>query len=183
MINNPPAYCPDHGLFPAKGFALGISGSHNFSGCSDRCPACGKQSEVLSGTYEALPGRLDFVLDNSVSAEALEALLRLAQRVKRNEIPLSAARAEAERIAPRAGKLFENWSEQSKTAIAAALIGAIAIVAAARVSRSPEQTVIVQPVIERIIEVNLGRQQEKPQSAPQSAPLLRFPSEKTKDDR
>ncbi len=58
------------------------------------------------------------------------------------------------KISPEAGKIFDiaNRSDQPKATLYAAIIGATALVFAARMSSSPNLTVNLQPVVERIIE-------------------------------
>ena len=111
-------------------------------------------SEIIPGIYDATQDDLNILLDPSISPEALGEIRRIAERLRQGEITVPQAKAEAEKISPKAGKLFDiaNWPPQAKATLYAAIIGATAIIAAARMASSPDPTVIVQPVIERVMQ-------------------------------
>ena len=147
---HPPAFCPVHGLFPvtAISFKPGVK-DVSFYDVGATCPKCGTNSEIIPGTYNVRQTGLDILLDSSISPKALEALKRLAEQAQNGEISPERAKKEAEAISPKAGKLFDvsNWSDQAKATLYAAIIGATAVVVAARIASSPSQVVNVQPVI------------------------------------
>ena len=153
--HHPPAFCPEHGLFPAIGFSLGAEVTNTtFIGCAASCPKCGHVSEIIPGVYDPTIDGLNILIDRSISPESLAEIRRIAERLQQGKISVPQAKAEAEKISPKAGKLFDiaNWSDQAKATLYAAIIGATAIVVATRMASPPNLTVIVQPVIERIIE-------------------------------
>ena len=157
--HHPPAFCPEHGLFPVTFFRLGARATNTtFIGCAATCPKCGRVSEIIPGVYDPTADGLNILIDRSISPEALDEIRRIAERLQQGEISAPQAKAEAEKISPNAGKLFDiaDWSDQAKATLYAAIIGAIAIVAAARIASPPNQTVNVQPIIERTT------QEEKP---------------------
>jgi hypothetical protein len=177
LMHSPPAYCPEHGLFPVAGFRFPIGATGNtFIGCTTRCPRCHGVCEIIPGVYDALPGGLNILIDSSISVDALKALRSLAERVQREEIGLQEARAEAVKISPLAAQLFdfENWSE-AKAIVVAAIIGAITAVYLQR--GETQQSVIVnapltvnfQPVIERVIDRDMERLNHT--TAPVSVPI------------
>ncbi len=111
----------------------------------------------MPGSYEFShhSSRINLLLDRSISADALDALRKIAEQAKANEITPEQAKAAAEKIAPGVGKLFDvsNWSDQARATLYAAIIAAAtAIVVAKIATSSPPASVNVQPVIERIIE-------------------------------
>jgi hypothetical protein len=133
-------------------------------GISTPCPLCGRASEILPGEYEVVGDQLKLLLDPSISADALLKLRTIAERLQRSEISLAEAKENAEAIAPKAGKLFDigDWSDQAKATLYAAILGAIALVAAARAS-APATVVNVtnRPVIERVVPPD-ARQKKTP---------------------
>src|SRR6185312_8458720 len=152
QIQHPAAFCPTHGIFPATAFAFAPGVSLTILGMSTTCPTCGRISEILPGAYSAFKDRIDLLLDPSVSAEVLAALRTIVEAARDDKISAAEARGQAEKILPGAGKLFDiNWSDQAKATLYAGIIGAIALIAAAKLSSS-SQNVTVQPVIERVIE-------------------------------
>lgn len=154
-IHHPPAFCPEHGLFPAIEVELhGETKNIKFEGICVKCPECGHMSEIIPGMYDTTLDDLNILIDRSITPEALGEIRRIAKRLQQGEISVPQAKAEAEKISPKAGQLFDiaNWPPQAKATLYAAIIGATAIIAAARMASSPDPTVIVQPVIERIIQ-------------------------------
>jgi hypothetical protein len=155
QVHHPPAFCPVHGLFPATQFALGVGVRQtSFIGCLQTCPRCGRPSEIIPGVYDSIPSGLNILIDKSISPEALAVIRKLVQRLEKGEISSEQAKEEAEKLSPKLGKLFDiaNWSDQAKATLYAAIIGATAIVGAARMASSPIQTVNVNPVIARVVE-------------------------------
>jgi hypothetical protein len=110
--------------------------------------------EIIPGVYDATADGLNVLIDPTISLEALGEIRRIIERLQQGDITVPEARAEAENISPKAGKLFDipNWSDQAKATVLGAIIIAIATVEAARVASLPTQPVIVQPVIERVIQ-------------------------------
>jgi hypothetical protein len=148
---------------PGGKIGLGGGGVISFKNSRAQCPRCGRAMEVIPGRYEeGVANQLNILIDPSISPEALEAIRRLAERAKAGKITPEEAKQEAEKISPKAGKLFDvaNWSDQAKADLYAAIIkatGAIiastaAVIVAAKMASSPAPsvTVNIQPVIERI---------------------------------
>ncbi|PBC01232.1 hypothetical protein CK220_27305 [Mesorhizobium sp. WSM3860] len=111
-------------------------------------------SEILPGRYELVGDRLNVLLDGSISQAALTALREIVERLQRNEITPVQAKAQAESIVPKAGRLFDiaNWSDTAQATLYASIIGAIAIVAAAKLSSSgsaPPPQIVIENVIDR----------------------------------
>jgi hypothetical protein len=155
-MNYPPAFCPVRGLFPARAIAIG-GGAKNisFHNVATNCPVCNRTSEIIPGVYDSTPVGLNVLIDPSISPEALDAIKRLAQQLQKGEISPEQAKREAEKISPKLAKLFDisDWSDQAKATIYAAIIGAVAVVIAAKIASTSRQTVNVNPVvIERVIE-------------------------------
>ena len=140
------------------GLHLGVGSKTSFIGSVTNCPRCSHESEIIPGVYDATADGLNVLIDPSISLEALGKIRQLVERLQQGKISSLEAKAEAEKISPKAGKLFDiaNWSDQAKATLFAAIIGAGAIVLAARMASSPNQTINIQPVIERVI------QEEKP---------------------
>jgi hypothetical protein len=139
-------------------FHIGVGSKASFIGSATNCPKCNRTSEIIPGVYDATVDRLNILIDRSITPEALGEIRRITERLQQGKISVPQAKVEAEKISPDAGQLFDiaNWSDQAKATLYAAIIGAVAIVVAARMASPPNQTVKVQPVIERVI------QEEKP---------------------
>jgi hypothetical protein len=120
-VKFPPAYCHAHGIFAAVGTVAMSRGATKvtLSNCVTNCPKCGEQARILDGTYTAFEDRLHIILDPSLPKHVRAALLALVQKVTDNNLDLEQARAEAERISPKAGRLFDvaNWSGEAKAAL------------------------------------------------------------------
>lgn len=157
QVVHPPAYCPRDGIVPGVGISLaGAFQNVNIVGNTITCPVCGGPAQVISGCYDTVGDRLQILIDPSISADALAAIRKLAEQVRDAAITPEAAQAEAERIAPGTGRLFDirSWSDQAQATLLAAIIGATALIGAAKISQAPSQTVNVQPVIERLVETH-----------------------------
>ncbi|MER9398819.1 hypothetical protein NKI46_11880 [Mesorhizobium sp. M0615] len=104
---SPMAFCPVHGLFQALG-AIQISGgaSVRITNSMVSCPRCGRDSEILPGTYTESNNQLKYLLDPSISPEALKALLDIAERLQRSEITPQEAVQQAAQIDPAFGGLI-----------------------------------------------------------------------------
>lgn len=155
----PLAFCPTHGLFPAHGtIRFPPRGGITIINSATGCPWCGKRAEIIPGLYENDGDTLNILIDPSISPAALKIIQTLAQKVEAGEIGLDEAKAEAEKVAPKAGRLFDirNWSDQAQaTVLAAGIAAATALILryAPAPSASPQVTNIYnQPVIERVIE-------------------------------
>ncbi|HEX9072729.1 MAG TPA: hypothetical protein VF852_12345, partial [Pseudolabrys sp.] len=50
-VHHPIAFCPDHGVFPAKAVALATGASIRFENCGTNCPSpnCNRTCEIISG--------------------------------------------------------------------------------------------------------------------------------------
>jgi hypothetical protein len=164
--HRPLALCAEHGLFEADfGFrgGGGGGGSVGFVGFSVICPHCGRLSAIVPGVYKGDDEKLELLLDPSVSSEMLEAFRRLATDVQTGRITPEAAEREAEKIHPKAAKLFNvaSWSDQAKATLYGPIVGSIigsiiAGVITARMSSPPTQNLTVQPVIERVVPLPTG---------------------------
>jgi hypothetical protein len=149
---HPPAFCPDHGLFPVDAFVIGSTAFQTMVIDSvASCPRCGKPSEIIPGVYERTADGLNVLVDQSISVEALQAIRSIAQRLQRGEISVATAQAEAEKIAPSAERLFDftNWPAEAKAALFAAIVIAAGQVISARMQARPNQTVIIQTAPEQ----------------------------------
>src|SRR5579862_6010579 len=150
---NLPAVCPTHGLFAGPAIALGPGATLHMQHSVAICPVCKAQSPIMSGTYQGTVNGIEFLRDPSIPLPALGAIRRLAERAQGGEISPAEAKREAKKIHPKAEKLFDisNWSDQAKATLYASIIGAVAVVAAARIASGP--TTIVQPTtfIERVV--------------------------------
>ncbi|WP_156150837.1 hypothetical protein [Hyphomicrobium sp. 99] len=153
QTQHPAALCKTHGIFPATAFSFAPGVNITLLGLSTTCPICGSISEILPGAYSAFKDRIDVLLDPSVSAEALVALRFILEAARDNKISQPEAKRQAEKIVPGSGRLFDigNWGDQAKATLYASVIGAIALVTAAKLSASSSSTTVIQPVIERII--------------------------------
>lgn len=120
MPHHPAAFCQVHGLFPATAIAI-ADGVSNFGlvGVSTNCPVCNRASEIIPGIYDAAYGRLNVIVDPSISPEALTALKNIVERLQRDEITSRQAVEEAAQIDPRFGRAL----------LIAAKIGAWAVTA------------------------------------------------------
>jgi hypothetical protein len=142
------ATCPVHGTFAATGIiGLGPGARIRFgSDVTMNCPECGLSSQIIPGQYEGLlEERVRILFDGSFGPMILVQLARIAEKVKAGQISPETAKRQAQKLHPRAAKLFDiaNWSDQAKATLYAAIIGAAAIVGAAKLSSGP--TVVVNP--------------------------------------
>jgi hypothetical protein len=154
-VFHPIAFCLVHGVFPAKLITMESGATGEFINCVHSCPVCGGDSEIIPGRYEAKADRLNLLIDSSISPSALTAIRNLALAVSVGRISAAEAKQEAEKIHPKAGKLFDvaNWSDQAKATLYAAIIGATAVIGAARITATSNQTTKAPDIIfEQIIE-------------------------------
>lgn len=116
----PPAFCPVHGLFPATNTIL-VEGNarYELTGMVTNCrhPGCNQTAEIIPGKYSALPGRLNILVDPTISTEALAAIKDIAERLKREEISPEEAHAQAKRFGDKVGKLFSPTLLRSSGAV------------------------------------------------------------------
>lgn len=179
MRHHPMAFCAKHGFFPATAISLENS-SIILQNMGTVCPTCGGSAEILPGRYDAAGDRLNFLMDGSISPQTLAALRRLAERLQRNEITPEQAKTEAEKIAPKAGRLFDvaDWSDGAKATLYASIIGAIALVAAAKLSVSGGSN--PPPIaIEQTVESAMDRQKERLRNST-SLPYIPIPTPRPK---
>jgi hypothetical protein len=100
-MHHPPAFCPKHGIFPAIDYGIAPGTIENlYVGNKVGCPKCRSEGrtnlvEVISGVYSADSERLNIILHESVSPEALRLLREIAKRVERGEIKPAEAKKEA----------------------------------------------------------------------------------------
>jgi hypothetical protein len=159
QYHHPLAFCREHGIFEDTAISFADSTLHlPYGNLAVRCPVCGRSAKPLTGTYEAYREQLKVLLDESVPREALELLKQIAERLQRDEISPEQAKAEAEKISPKAGRLFDigDWSDNAKATLLAAIFTAAAMVGSAAISsrsNSPPTVQITnQVVVERIID-------------------------------
>lgn len=153
-VQYPIAFCPVHGVFPAKGsIAMAHGASVTIAGVVINCPRCGRESEFIPGRYEATADHLNVLIDPSISVEALKALQALAAAVQTGKMTPAQAKKSAAQIHQRAARLFDvaNWSNEAKATLYAGVIVAAATLLAARMAQ-PQTIVNVQPVVERAVQ-------------------------------
>jgi hypothetical protein len=105
--------------------------------------------------YKGGVNTINLLLDPSVSLQALGALRKLAERAQTGEISVQDAKREAQRIHPKAGRLFDvaDWPGQAKATLYGAIICAVGAVAAAKIATAPSQTTVINPsAFERVIQ-------------------------------
>jgi hypothetical protein len=69
-VFHPIGFCTKHGAFAVTGIHMG-GGVQTFIHCTTNCPTCGSQSEIIPGRYETNTGRLNLLIDPSISPQAL----------------------------------------------------------------------------------------------------------------
>jgi hypothetical protein len=154
----PPVFatCPVHGIFAATGIiGLGPGARvHLGPNVAMNCPKCGLSSQIMPGQYEGLEERVRILFDGSFGPMILAQLATIAEKAKAGQISAEAAKRQAQKLHPKAGKLFDvaNWSDQAKATLYAAIIGAAALIGAAKLSSGP--TVIVNPPAVTVIHKN-----------------------------
>ena len=151
----PMAFCPSHGIFQAVGtVAMENCVGVTITGCETQCPRCGRRAEIVPGEYSTVGPKLNLIVDPSISPEALSALRDIVIRLQKDEITPEEAKASAEKLSPKLGGLFDiaNWDGQAKATLYAAIIGATALLASAKISSNEAPTINIQPVVERVIE-------------------------------
>lgn len=156
-VHHPLAFCRTCGPFPVALIELCDSSGVVIGGGAESCPSCGHAAEVIPGRYDSFGAELRLLVDPGISPEALAALRRIAEQAQAGQITADEAKAEAERVAPGTGRLFDvhNWPGQAKATLYASIIGAASLVGAAYITSGPTQTVNLHPVIERVIEGHL----------------------------
>lgn len=153
-MGHPVGFCKKHGFFDVP--SIGISAKGVGLRVKVPCPTCFDFCEVLPGEYSFEAGHLSLLLDESVSPEALKAILDIAARASRKEITAEQAKQEAEKISPKAGRLFDiaDWSDNAKAVLYAGILNAAAMLAPHLMGSGKEQssapaTVVVERVIDR----------------------------------
>jgi hypothetical protein len=147
---HPAAFCPVHGLFPVVGMILTPGSINTFVHCATNCSVrgCIATCEIIPGEYRPRDkGRLDLLLDASISAEALAAIREVAAKLRDGAISSAEAQKEIQRIAPQLSGLLKGWTHAEAIAFAGVIVAAIALL-----KPSPPPTITVQPVIEKIVE-------------------------------
>ena len=84
-------------------FGLWPGSSVTILNCVTNCPSlgCNHTCEILPGEYRARDkGRLDLLLDPSISPAALEALKKIVEEVRDGKLSPEQAETEARRVAP-----------------------------------------------------------------------------------
>lgn len=139
-----PAYCPKHGIVPFRGVSIGTGADDiQFTNSETSCPipGCGRRSRILDGRYSAASQVYEVLADADLPPGALAALQDLLERAQNSRMPISVVKAEAERISPKLGKLFDiqNWNSDAKAILLAGLISAAAQFGAAWINRQGDQ--------------------------------------------
>ena len=170
---SPVGFCRRCGAFPATSFGGGAGSS--FIGCLTNCPRCGQISEVIPGRYDLVGERVSILLDPSISVEALSHLADIARRASEGLISAVEAQAEAEKIAPGAGKIFDirNWSDQAQATLLGSVIAAASVLGAAAISRHPGHTAPSHGSAHYEASATRGHHAQSipPRTRPSSAPL------------
>jgi hypothetical protein len=90
-----------------------------------------------------LEDRLHIILDPALPENVRAALLALVRKVRDNTLDLEQAKAEAEKISPKAGRLFDvaDWSDGAKAALYGSCL--MAAVTLAQLASAPEKPPVV----------------------------------------
>lgn len=144
-VYKPLAFCPEHGIFEYNGIRSDGPVKVVMTGCETNCASCGRMCEVLPGEYEFAGERLNLLLDNSISSEALKAVRELAEKVQAGEITEEEAVKEAKKVAPGLSALFRfsDYSPEARAHILGAIITSVSIITAAKIATPPTQNVNV----------------------------------------
>jgi hypothetical protein len=140
--NSPLAFCPVDRLFVVTAAVASNGGKIIVARPSTiNCPTCGASCEMLPGLYASDGDHINFLLDPRVPAEALR---KIIESIQAGKITPEQAVNEAEKVHAGWGKLFNisRWSANTLT-LSTSLLSAIAIIAAARISSPPAQTVTI----------------------------------------
>lgn len=151
---SPLIFCAIHGVKKLQGIAsVDSTSTIEYIDSSAQCPVCGRDAQVFNGKYEGTKSGLDILLSPSISPQALSALKQIFEKLQKEEISSEKAKAEAEAIFLGAGRLFDiaDWGDGAKATLYASIIGAIALVTAAKISK-PESFSQQPASIERSME-------------------------------
>lgn len=159
MVQHPPAFCLTHGIFPATAFGIGGGASNvTLIGNLTNCPRCNAMCEIIPGQYNSSSGRLNILIDPSISRNALLALQKLAEAVQRGQITNENALKAAQKIHPKAAQLFNisEWGDQAKATLYASIIAGTALLVAAKMSQTETTnfTIIDQQTIGHVTNIN-----------------------------
>lgn len=152
---HPLAFCPNHGLFEARGIRFGPNAKRAaLLGLTYSCPLCRTASEAIPGEYSIYGDRLNVLVDPTISVDALIALRNIVVRLQRGELTAEEAEREATKAVQNFGGLlnFRTWPPEARAIVIAALIAAIGSIIAARSTAPDVTTVHIHPVTERISE-------------------------------
>lgn len=138
---NPAGFCVKHGIFPAQGFQFSAGGTVQMIGSSAQCPICRSICDILPGVYQVIGGRLNVLLDPSISPETLSALVDVLEKLQRNEISKETAASEIKSISPKLVGILRGVKQESIATIAAAIISAATAVAIAKMT-TPSTTIV-----------------------------------------
>lgn len=118
-----PGYCPSCGAVFKLPNIVGGSGTMTvtMTGNAVTCPRCGRLARIGDGTYHVRNNKAEFVDGPPITKAVLAQLEEIARRATAQEISPALAVAEATRIDPRFGKLFERFLALGFTAFAAFL--------------------------------------------------------------
>lgn len=153
---HPPGFCPIHGIFPVV--SVGIQPGRKNIRLHDLgvdCPWCGQSCEVIPGVYDSSQSVLNILLDESISPEALSAIRGIAERLQRGELTLRNAKVEAERLSPKAARIFDfkDWSGRDTATACLSIIAIVTTLLTTKCNPAPTTVVNIQPVIERVVDV------------------------------
>jgi hypothetical protein len=152
---HPLAFCPQHGLFEAKGIRFGLNARRaSLLGLTYSCPLCRTASEVIPGEYTMYGDRLNVLADPSISVDALIALRDIVVRLHRGELTAEEAEREATKAAKSFGGLlnFRTWPPEARAIVIAALTTALGTVIAVRSTPPPTTNVYIHSAGQRIVE-------------------------------
>lgn len=162
------AFCKTHGVFPTDDVPyFGEGQSINITGLNVRCRRCGAISEIIPGRYEASAGKLNILIDPSISPEALAAIKDIAERALAGAIRPEEAKKEAEAVHPTAGALFDptSWT-QPQAIVYAAIIAAVGAVLAAGITAAGNYASKPAQAVTQAAPIAVGRTIEKIQTSP-----------------
>ncbi len=109
---HPPAFCPEHLVFPATLYTFVEVSDFIFSGAIQLCPKCRRQCEVIPGVYNTdIHGRLNVLVDPSVSVDILTKLRAIAEQVQSGDLTDDEAEKKASELTPKAAGLFDKLAQ------------------------------------------------------------------------
>jgi hypothetical protein len=131
----PPARCLQCGaIFPSP--ILITPGARNVGvlECAMTCPHCGGEAPIVSGIFSLVNNTIQVLATSQLSVEVLTEFFHMMQETVACDLPIQTAKAQAEALSPRLGKLFDvaNWSDNARATLYASIIlGAMTLLASA----------------------------------------------------